>query len=164
MRTKLTLLYKPLTILAALLTATTVVTAVSIFEHTFPVVTISPNMTTACDTGTLVPIPGTAPVGTGDIRFRCPSGDPAFVVTGGSVDATPTFTLPFTDPNGYTGLWIIKLPVGAGTTCDTMGSEQTRLTSTTLEAIPAGSYHYCAESSADGTVDLPGFNIDWDVA
>jgi len=150
---------KPLMVLVALLTATVVVTAVSLFSQNFPAVPTAVTMTGNCE-NLLASLVAPSPLIVGDdgqATFQCSGPNAAFTVSGGTVSATPSFTL----PAPYTELWIYvwdNFP-NTGPCTDRDGALQ--LTDDALETIPSAGWNYCAEFVDVGNSGLSGFGVDW---
>jgi len=155
---------KPLVVLVALLTATGVVTALSLFTHTFPSIGGVVTMTTAC--GPLSSSTEPSPLvqgGDGQATFDCGSGVEAFTVSGStsnSVIATPTYSAGFAAP--YTTLFIYNQDGGTTTGACSLRTGAQALADGSPETIPGGTdYNYCAAFEDVGSGGLPTFTVTW---
>ncbi len=151
------LAYKPIAVLSVLLTATSVVTAVMVFGQTFPVLSISPNLTANCTT--LIADPSEVAIGSdGQITFEC-NPDSAFTVTGGTVTAVPTFDVLTA---GYDSLHIYKWDGVMITGACSTRTANAPLTSTSQVSLAPQEWAYCATFTGATTLDT--FSVDWDVS
>jgi hypothetical protein len=140
------------TISETLATSTWVGASVILYQGTFlsQSCTSGPTPLTANKTGYIQGV-------TTYIRFTCTTDVKAYT-TGGSIQATPTFTL----PSPYTQLWSFQSSTATGTTCSG-GTGAWQMTTGVQHTFPSGSttWDYCAVIPNTATVDSTSFTVAW---
>ncbi len=162
----LNLLIRPATALVAMLAVVSFVVAFTPFSQTFPSVGVIGDLVQNCTSPTS--LVQKEPAGSlelgydGGVTFWCDNPtSPAFGVGGGTIQVTPTFTLP---TGNYTDLYIFDSTdslIPAENCTDLLGFQL--LESGVEESIPQGNYNYCAQVVNAQTSLLGTFDIQWDV-
>ncbi len=134
--------------------------AVLLLTQTVPVVTSAAILSTTCIDGAN---PLTANVSfyiqgvTSYIRFTCTTDSHGYQ-TKGSIQSTPTFTL----PSPFTQLWSFETSSATGTTC-AAGTGAWQMTSGSPHTFPSGTtnWDYCAVIPNTATADSTLFTVAW---